>query len=214
MRNAVVDTATGALKRVGATDFTTHSDWNPGTETQLAISESAVLSQLILRRHHKVVAGDLVEMTAPEKAAADLAIPTSAIQAKNRVGAQIINNAAFQSVFLVPWSTQMRPLVGGWYTLTAVFSMRLTAPAVWGAAGADRAALARLTLNTNTIAEWTRPFDGPFTCLYRAGRVLADGATPVIDLEVRTAGTLADVEIENVRLFIERSEAPSIVINE
>lgn len=71
MRNAVIDTATGAVKRFGHCDFSVGADFNPATETQVAIGEGAAPIFGLPHRHMKIANGLLIEMTQGEKDAAD-----------------------------------------------------------------------------------------------------------------------------------------------
>ena len=73
MRNAVTDNAVLSVLRYGATDFTTDGSFNGATQTQVALNPGTQPPAGVQLSHVKVVAGDFVEMTAPEKAAVDAA---------------------------------------------------------------------------------------------------------------------------------------------
>lgn len=69
LKRAVTSNATGAVHKYGRTDFA--GQFDPGSFTQLDLVDGAHLVDGLPLYHHKVVAADLVEMTGPEKAAAD-----------------------------------------------------------------------------------------------------------------------------------------------
>jgi len=73
-KNAVTSAALGYLKRWGFCDFTTDGSFNPGTETQQLIDDGAEPPAGVPNYYVKVAAGLLVEMTAPEKSAIDVAL--------------------------------------------------------------------------------------------------------------------------------------------
>lgn len=67
-RNAVIDDATGAVKRWGECDFTAEL---VAGESQVSLDADVFPAAGVKRRHHKVVDGAFVEMTQGEKDAAD-----------------------------------------------------------------------------------------------------------------------------------------------
>jgi len=70
-RKAVTQTATGAVMQYGYCDFTSEID--PLTQSQVDLNEGTILVADIPLYHHKVVAGNFVEMSAAEKATVDAA---------------------------------------------------------------------------------------------------------------------------------------------
>lgn len=66
---ALTSNLTGSVRRYGVTDFT--GTFNPADFTQYVLNDSTSFVSGVATYYHKVVAGDLVEMTAPEKAAVD-----------------------------------------------------------------------------------------------------------------------------------------------
>lgn len=75
-REAVIVTANGSLKRFGREGFATSDDFNGAAESVVALNNTTVLVPGVLRKHHKVVALVLTEMTQGEKDTVDLTIPT------------------------------------------------------------------------------------------------------------------------------------------
>jgi hypothetical protein len=73
-KNAITSAALGYLKRWGFCDFTGDGSFDPGTEIQQAINDEASPPSGVPNYYVKVAAGLLVEMTAPEKAAIDVAL--------------------------------------------------------------------------------------------------------------------------------------------
>ena len=73
-RNAVTDTALGYVRRHGYCDFLTDGSFDPGSETQAALSGDEPAPDGVPLHYVKVAAGVLVEMTVPEKAAIDVAL--------------------------------------------------------------------------------------------------------------------------------------------
>lgn len=68
-KRVVTSNTTGAVYRSGRTDFT--GQFDPGDYTQQDLLEAAQWVPGVETYYHKVVAGLLEEMTAPEKAAVD-----------------------------------------------------------------------------------------------------------------------------------------------
>lgn len=71
-RKAVIDTATGAVKRYGYCDFASESVFDAGTETEVSLDVGTAPAASVLRHHNKIVASVFVEMEQAEKDAADL----------------------------------------------------------------------------------------------------------------------------------------------
>lgn len=69
---AVTSNLTGSVRKYGVTDFT--GTFNPADFTQFVLNDSTSFVPGVATYYHKVIAGDLVEMTAPEKAAVDTEI--------------------------------------------------------------------------------------------------------------------------------------------
>ena len=75
-RNAVVDTVLSFVKRHGWCDFAGDGSFDPGSETQLALTDDNPAPDGVPLYYVKVVAGMLVEMSPAEKAAIDVALLT------------------------------------------------------------------------------------------------------------------------------------------
>lgn len=74
MRAAVIDTALTYVKRHGYCDFSADGSFDPGTETQETLTTDDNAPDGVPLYYLKVSAGVMVEMTAPEKAAIDVAL--------------------------------------------------------------------------------------------------------------------------------------------
>lgn len=75
-REAVIDTATGSVKRIGREGFATSDDFDGGTETVVALNDTTDFVAGVLIKHHKVVTLVLTEMTQGEKDTVDATFPT------------------------------------------------------------------------------------------------------------------------------------------
>lgn len=209
MKNAVIDTATGYVKRWGFADFTTDGTFDGATETQVVLNDEAVPVADIPLHYNKIVGGDFVEMTQPEKDAVDAVMPTNGVQRINAMAEQTITGSAFQSVF--GGVRTPRPLKAGEYVLAVTFEMKLATPAVWGAGGPSKAAQVQLLLNGTEIQQWLWPHDRYNGHAFIAGRAFAEGAQPTFDLQARAlAAGSEDIQVRNARMQIQPAAPPQV----
>lgn len=75
-REAVTDTVTGAVKRIGREGFAASDDFDGATESVVALNDTTDFTLGVLEMHHKVVAGVLTVMSGGEQAAVDAVFPT------------------------------------------------------------------------------------------------------------------------------------------
>ena len=154
---------------------------------------------------HCTRCGVLVRTWEPPPApATPIATFTSPIQRKSQAGELIVAAGAvdastgFASVFGAPLS--VAPLAAGDYQLLVSFELSLTANAVWGTSGPDRAAQARVLWNGVEIATWVTPF-AQYTLLSgAASATLVDGATPQFDLQLRRFGAAGSARMRRARV--------------
>lgn len=74
-REAVIDTTTGSVKRIGREGFATSDDLL-GSESVVTLTDTTDFVPGVLFKHHKVVASVLTEMTSGEKTTVDATFPT------------------------------------------------------------------------------------------------------------------------------------------
>lgn len=209
MKNAVIDTATGYVKRWGFTDFTADGNFDGVTETQVALNDEAVPVADIPLHYNKIVGGDFVEMTQPEKDAVDAVMPTNGVQRINAMAEQTISGSAFQSVFGGVWTP--RPLKAGEYVLAVTFEMKLDSAAVWGASGPSKSAQMQLELNGAEIQQWLWPHDRYNGHAFIAGRAFVEGAQPTFNLLARALATGSqDIQVRNARMQIQPAAPPQV----
>lgn len=97
-KRAVTSNTTGAVHKYGRADFT--GTFDAGDYTQYTLNESAEFVQDVPPYYHKVVAGDLIEMSAGEKAAVDTELEEIAqelYKGSARVTVQFPNETALPS---------------------------------------------------------------------------------------------------------------------
>lgn len=73
-RQAVIDTTTGSVQRIGREGFATSDDFL-GSESVQTLTDTTDFVPGVLRKHHKVVASVLTEMTQGEKDTVDATFP-------------------------------------------------------------------------------------------------------------------------------------------
>lgn len=203
-RHAVIDTATGYVKRYGTVDFTLESVFKPLTETQVDINTVTQIPDGVLQEYTKVVGGNFVEMTAPEKAAVDAVLPTNVVQRKIVDAETIVATGSTDATTgwasVVGGTVTARPLKAGDYQLAVAFELSLTAVAVWAAGGPDRAAQARLLLNGAEIATWVEPLNFYSRMGVTLGDVFTEGAVLTLDLQIRRFGPAGSARARKIRL--------------
>jgi len=94
-KRVVTSNATGAVVKWGRTDFT--GQFDPADFTQHDLNDSAHWIPGVLKYNHKVVTGELVEMTTLEKAAADTEhqeIADDKLEGAAKIGKKFPNLAA------------------------------------------------------------------------------------------------------------------------
>lgn len=91
-RRAVTSNTTGSIYRYGRTDFS--GQFDPGDFTQVAVNDGTSFVEGVPPYYHKVVAGNVVEMSPAEKAAVDTERETesdSKLTGAARIGKKFVN---------------------------------------------------------------------------------------------------------------------------
>ena len=194
-QNAVVLTSSGSVLRYGNQVFTTDGSFDAARETEVALNDDTFPPDGVPLIHVKIVAGEFVEMTAPEKAIADGLYPTSVVQRKVQLGEVSVTTGGadaetgWQSA--IGGAVTARAVAGGDYQLSVSFEMKLSANAAWSGSGPNRAAQARLVWNGIVLAEWLNPYAFYNVSSVVIGDSLALGLVPTIDLQMRIFGSVS-----------------------